>query len=133
MVVIMMTIAISNSGAIKKWWALSPHTLPSLVSHGKLYNLVEFSYTISQVAFSQSLNRSILLSCVCISCTAIHSRSDAKRMEPQGNRYYLPRWGGVWSYVCAYVSQICQKCLNQYLVICLPNFLLRFLSRLLSH
>ena len=29
-------------------------------SHGNLYNLVEFCYTDSQVAFSQSLNRLIL-------------------------------------------------------------------------
>jgi len=97
--VIMMTIAISISGAIKRWWALSPHTLPSLVSHGSQYNLDEFSYINSQVAFSQSLNRLILLSCVCISLPPYIPESDAAYTEPQGNRYYLPRWGGVWSYV----------------------------------
>ena len=124
-------VIISISGAVKKRWAFTPHTLPSLLSHGNLYNLDEFSYTDSQVAYSQSLNRLILcvvfLYLICRH-TSLESRTRITGLSKSPILFASVGWCMV---LC--VCLVCLVCLN----FCLANLLIsslmtlaKFLNRL---
>jgi len=121
---------ISISGAVKKRWAFTPHTLPSLVSHGNLYNLDEFSYTDSQVACSQSLNRLILF-VVFVSHLPLYISSISHRVLPlpdcQGARFNLPLLGPVYSPMYCLCLCLDVNCVLTFVLTHLLSSLLRSL------
>ena len=123
-------VIISISGAVKKRWAFTPHTLPSLLSHGNLYNLDEFSYTDSQVAYSQSLNRLILF-VVFVSHLPPYISRISHRVFPlpdcQGARFYLPLLGLVYGPMCV----PCVPCVPKF-VPCNPTYIFFNDSRKIS-